>query len=390
MRIGVDACCWANDRGYGRYTRELLRALVASAPEHDFHLLADPRAAGLIDLSGPNVHVETVRLGEPPVEAAASGGSRSPLDLLRMARAVRRLRPDIFFSPSVYSWFPLFPGQPAVVCVHDAIADEHPDLTLPGLADRLLWKLKVRAALGQSDLVLTVSRFSAERISRVLGVPEGRIRVAEEAPAAAYRPGDPERARAAADRIGLPENARWFVYVGGFNPHKRVDVVVRAHARLVRDLDDPPHLLLVGSVDGDVFHGHREEIREEVARAGTGDRVHWTGFVPDDELRHLHAGALALVLASECEGFGLPAVEAAACGTPVVATERSPLPELLDGGGLFVPPGDEDALVRALRRMSRDADFREAAGRTALERASRLSWERTASRALDTLAEAAA
>ena len=390
MRIGVDACCWANGRGYGRYTRELLRALPASAPEHDFHLLADAGTARRIDLDAENVHLEIVELGTPPTRAAAAGGSRSPADLLRMSRAVRRIRPDVFFSPSVYSWFPLFPGQPAVVCIHDAIADEHPELTLPGFRDRLFWRLKTAAALGQSDPVLTVSEFSADRISEVLGVARDRIRVAEEAPAAAYRPAGEEAVQHAAREAGLPAGARWFVYVGGFNPHKRVDVLVRAHARLARELDDPPHLVLVGSLEGDVFHDHLEELRETVRTSGTGDRVHWTGFVPDERLRGLHTGALALALPSEGEGFGLPAVEAAACGTPVVATVRSPLPELLEGGGLFVEPGDDEGLARALRRMAEEPDFRDEAGRTALERASELSWSRTARRTMEALTEAAA
>ena len=389
MRIGVDACCWANGRGYGRYTRELLRALPASAPEHDFHLLADAGTAGRIDVDAENVHLETVDLDAPPTRAAASGDSRSPADLLRMSRAVRRLRPDVFFSPSVYSWFPLFPGQPAVVCLHDAIAEEHPELTLPGFRDRLFWRLKVAAALGQSDLVLTVSEFSARRISEVLGVSGDRIRVAEEAPAAIYRPVGEAAIRRAARAAGLPEGARWFLYVGGFNPHKRVDVLVRAHARLAREVDDPPHLVLAGSLDGDVFHDHLEELRETVRTSGAGDRVHWAGFVPDQRLRGLHTGALALALPSEGEGFGLPAVEAAACGTPVVATVRSPLPELLEGGGLFVEPRDEDELARALRRMAEEPGFRDEAGKRALERASELSWDRTARRTMDALTEAA-
>ena len=124
--------------------------------------------------------------------------------------------------------------------------------------------------------------------------------------------------------------------------------------------------------------------------AGTEPLVHWTGFLPDSELRHLHTGAVALLLPSACEGFGLPAVEAAACGTPVVATTASPLPQLLEGGGLFVKPGDAPALEAAIRQLLTDDLGRARMARTALERARALSWRRGAEAAMAALHEAAA
>ena len=114
--------------------------------------------------------------------------------------------------------------------------------------------------------------------------------------------------------MGVPAGEPWFTYVGGFNPHKRVDSLVRAHARLIAMGGPRAHLLLVGSLTEDVFHGNVAEIREAIAASGTSALVHWTGFVPDDRLRCLHSGATAVLLVSASEGFGLPAVEAAACG----------------------------------------------------------------------------
>jgi alpha-1,3-rhamnosyl/mannosyltransferase len=178
--------------------------------------------------------------------------------------------------------------------------------------------------------------------------------------------------------------------VGGFNPHKHVDAIVRAHATLVRDLADPPMLVLVGAIDDDPFYGAQQRIRDEIARCGTGEHVRWAGYVPDDELRHLLSGALALVLPSESEGFGLPAVEAAACGVPVIATTESPLPQLLAGGGIFTAPRDEHALGAAMRRLATDEPHRRTLAAEALARAGTLSWTSSARAALDALAEAAA
>jgi glycosyltransferase involved in cell wall biosynthesis len=392
MRIGVDATCWANGRGYGRFTRQLVPAMAALAPDDEFVCLLDAAAAERFDLETPNVRPVVVALDEAPTRAAAAWGYRSPRDLLRLTRAVWRERPGVFFSPSVYTYFPLPPGQRAVVTVHDAIAERFPRLTLPTRRARLFWTIKVRLAIRQARLVLTVSDFAARELVEVLGVPPERIRVAGEAPAPAFRPsGSAEEIGAAARRVGLEPGARWFIYVGGFNPHKHVDAVVRAHARLVREAAGPPvHLLLVGTVDGDVFHGDQARIREAIRREGTEALVHWTGFVPDEDLRHLHSGAVALVLPSACEGFGLPAVEAAACGTPVVATTASPLPRLLDGGGFFVRPGDEAGLTEAMRALLADPALRARMGRAAAARAAVLDWARGARAALAALREAAA
>lgn len=391
MRIGVDATCWANARGYGRFTRELLAAMVALAPGDEFVFFLDARADAVFELRAPNVTREVVAQKVSPTEAAGADGSRSPWDMLRLTRAVWRSRTDVFFSPSVYTYFPLPPGLPAVVTIHDAIAERFPELTVPSRRARLFWNAKVALAIRQSRLVLTVSDFAAAEITRLLGVPSSRLRVALEAPAASYLPTtDAHLIEAAAARAGIPRGARWIAYVGGFNPHKHVDVLVRAHAAVAARLSDPPYLVLVGSVDGDVFHGAQAAIHAAIADAGTAALIRWPGFVHDDELRHLLSGAVTLSLASAAEGFGLPAVEAAACGTPVVATTESPLPQLLQGGGLFVRPNDQAALEAALHRMLTDESSRLAMGAEARRRAAALTWEAGARAALGALREAVA
>lgn len=391
MRIGVDATCWANGRGYGRFTRELVAAMVREAPTTEFICFLDARAHALFALHAANITLVVVPQRASPTVAAGADSARSLDDMLRLGRAVWGTRPDIFFFPSVYTYFPLPPGLPAVVTIHDAIAERFPQLTLPSWRARAFWKAKVALAIRQARLILTVSEYAAREIAKVHRVPRSRLRVALEAPTEAYRPSEnPAEVMAAAARVGVPRSGRWLAYVGGFNPHKHVDVLVRAHAAAASQLREPLLLLLVGTLDGDVFHSARADIREVVRQAGTDALVRWTGFVPDEELRHLLSGAVALVLPSASEGFGLPAVEAAACGTPVVATTESPLPELLAGGGIFVPPGNVEALTAALLRLLTDEPTRQAMGAIARERAVRLTWPAGARSALTALREAVA
>ncbi len=385
MRIGIDATSWANGRGYGRFLRQVLPGLVRAAPGEEFVCFLD--AESRRDFPGlPGVQVREVPLQAAPTRAASAEGYRSPRDLLRMHRAVARARLDVFFAPTVYTWFPLPLGLPSVVTIHDAIVERFPELTIPGRRARLFWTLKVRLALAQATRVLTVSDFAADDLVRVLGVRRDRLRVAPEAPAPVFTPSPADEVRRAGAAAGVPAGAQWIIYVGGFNPHKRLDVLLESHAAAARAT--PVHLLLVGSVGSDVFHEHRESLLRSIATLGTGPLVHWTGFVPDEELRHLYTGAVACILPSEAEGFGLPAVEAAACATPVVATTESPLPQLLDGGGIWVLPGDRTALTEAIRRLVDHPEEREALGSAALIRARALSWDRTAAAVLGAIREA--
>jgi glycosyltransferase involved in cell wall biosynthesis len=391
MRIGVDATCWANDRGYGRFTRELVRAMTDLGREHEFVCFLDDRAAARFDLTAANVRSVVVAQNASPTMAASADSYRSPIDMLRLSRALSRQRLDVFFSPTVYSYFPLPPGLPAVVTLHDAIAERFPRLTLPNARARLFWRMKVRLALWQARLVLTVSDFAAKEIAEVHGIPAARIRVALEAPSPAYHPSQsPEQIGELARRIGLPPDAQWLTYVGGFSPHKNLDVMVRAHHLASSRLDRPLYLVLIGALSGDAFLSNLAAIRDSIRACGTERLVIWPGFLPDADIRHLHSGALALVLPSENEGFGLPAVEAAACGTPVIATTASPLPGLLDGAGVFVAPRDESGLASAIERLATDSTLRDRLAAMARTRASELSWPRGARSALDAIEEAAA
>lgn len=391
LRIGVDATCWANERGYGRYARHLVTAMVEASPADQFICFLDELSASRFFLDRANVRQIVVRTRAGAAAAASADGHRSLTDMIAMTRAVWTHRPDVFFSPSVYTYFPLPPGLPAVVTIHDAIAERFPELTLPSRRARLFWGAKVWLALRQARSILTVSEYAAQEVSRQHGVPMSEMAITLEAPADAFEPrGVPEIAEVAS-RLGVPPGSRWFIYVGGFNPHKNVRSIIAAHAELSRGLEaNPPLLLLVGNAAGDVFHSEVDAIRGKIEKCGSQSTVRWMGHVPDRDLSALLSGAVALVLPSESEGFGLPAIEAAACGTPVVATSESPLPDLLEGGGLFVKPDDYGSLLSAMKQFLTDEPFRQRCGNSALERARLLSWDDSAKKCLLAIRKAAA
>ena len=390
LRIGIDGTCWSNERGYGRFAREIVASMLRLAPEHQFVCFVDDVSDHRFQISSPNLRRVRVNLRTAASEAASASGYRSPRDMMAMTAAVAREDLDVFFSPSVYTYFLLPPRLPAVVTIHDAIAERFPLLTVPSRRARLFWRLKMKAALFQARRILTVSEYAARDVENVHGVSRSRIDVAVEAPAASFQPRESETVDTEAKKAGLPENAPWFIYVGGFNPHKNLPSIIRAHAMVASNRPNPPHLLLVGSINADVFHGDLDEIHAAIEKAGTSGLIHWTGYLPDDRLSALHSGAAALLLPSAAEGFGLPAVEAAACGTPVIATVESPLPDLLRGGGLFVTPGDDDALAAAMIRLLDEGGLRARMGSLALSAASELSWDLAGRAALNSLERAVA
>ena len=217
-----------------------------------------------------------------------------------------------------------------------------------------------------------------------------RIRVAVEAAASVYQPSESRADAAGAPRrAGVPVGRRGSPTSAASTAQARRHDRSRPRTARARRRRSAAVLVLVGALDDDPFFGSQQRIRDAITRCGTDRPRRWAGFVPDDELRHLLSGTLALVLPSESEGFGLPAVEAAACGIPVIATTESPLPQLLEGGGIFVAPGD-DASSAAAWAAGDDERTALRSPRAPCPRARALSWTASARSALAALTEAAA
>ncbi len=376
MRIGIDATCWNQRRGYGRYARCLVRELLDLDREHEYVLFFDSGGAPAEDLAARRIVVPTSR---PQAVAAAANGRRSVPDLLRMTAAVAREPLDVFYSPSVYGYFPLRGPRAKVLTIHDAIAELHPAEIFTSRRSRLFWHAKVWLARQQADRIVTVSEHARRDLGRVFGLAETAIAVVPDAADAIFRPPDSptEAARAVAERFAIVPP--YLLYVGGFGPHKNLTALIDVFARLAaRPRLETVSLVLAGEREADPFHSETAALDARIAARGLGARVRFLGFVPDEALVALYQAANALVLPSLREGYGLPGVEAMSCGTPVVATRESALPEILGEAGFVIDPGAPAELERALEVVLLDTARAERMRLAARARAGLFRWRRSA------------
>ncbi len=389
MRIGVDATSRQNNRGYGRHARALLNALIRLDCENRYTLFVDSVDAG--DKMPPEAEVRLVRANAPTAVATAANGHRSAMDMLRMSRAMSDSSFDLLLFPTVYSYVPVFSRAKKIVMIHDVIAETYPQLTLPSFTSRMFWKGKVALGRWQADAIVTVSDYSRQGILDYFKTSPERVFIVGEASDPVFRvlpnPQPTERLL----NLGINGTDRTVVYVGGFSPHKNLEALVAAFAKVVEHPSfSDVKLVMVGEYQKEVFHSCYTGIKQLTAELGIASRVVFTGYLPDEELVVLLNLASVLVLPSLIEGFGLPAVEAAACGCPVIATTASPLPGLLGEGGIFINPSNQEELDMALTRILDSEPLRQQMRAAGLAAAAKLTWDAAAQQMIGLILQVAA
>jgi len=360
MRFSVDAHAIGRHlTGNEVYIRNLLRGFARLEPAAEI--------IAYVSADGAEAHVPDgfrIRRISPVPHI------RLTLDL---PRKLRRDRPDVVH---VQYTAPLGCPAPVVVTVHDVSFIEHPEFFRRVRALQL--RITVRRTVKQAACVLTPSEFSKRAILKAFGLPEERVVVVPNAVSEEFRPRP--AAPAAAEvwrRYGIA--SPFLLTVGDLQPRKNHEGLIRAFAELIRHHPALPHRLVIVGQDG--WYG--AHVRRAAARSGIADRIHFPGFVPDEDLLLFYAACEVFVFPSVYEGFGLPILEAMACGRAVACSNTTAMPEVADAAAILFDPRDCGQMVRAMRDLIADPELRARRERLGLKWAGRFSWDRAAEKTFE-------
>jgi glycosyltransferase involved in cell wall biosynthesis len=364
MRFAVDAHAIGRHlTGNEVYVRSLLRAFAELDRESEFFAyLSEPGAERWVPR---RFQIRQV---------SANPFSRLGWDLGRLLRADK---PDLVH---VQYTAPLHGKAPIVVTVHDVSYLEHPDYFTWSRRTQL--RQTVARTVRHAARVLTVSEFSRDAILRSYDVPAHKVRVISNAANPDFRVIGRERAIRSV-RESLRFEAPFVLTVGDLQPRKNQIGLIAAFAKLIAGQPQlPHHLVLTGKETW-----FTPKVREAALSSGFADRIHFTGFVCDRELLELYNACDCFVFPSFYEGFGLPILEAMACGRAVACSNTAAMPEVADGAGILFDPHSAEEIRRAMADLLLDPELRARKERLGLQRAASFSWQKSARATLDVYRE---
>jgi glycosyltransferase involved in cell wall biosynthesis len=345
--------------GVSQYIYQLLTHLPHVDPSFDYvAFVGDPDAR----FSGWQESASAWRTAQPV--------ARILWEQVAQPWASRRERLDLLHAP-VYAG-PLVCTCPLVVTIHDLSFALYPEMFPP--FNRSYLQRATRWTANRAAAIITGSESAKGDILYLLGVPEAKVRVIPDGVAEEMHPIDaPGRIDALRRRYALPE--RMILFLGTLEPRKNITTLIEAYALLRHDTDMVHRLVIAGGKGW-----YYEQVYAAVKRLGLDGDVVFPGFIPQEELALLYNAADLFVYPSLYEGFGLPPLEAMACGTPVVVSNTSSLPEVVGDAGVTVDPSDAEALAGAIWDLLRQPERCRALSEAGLARAKRFSWNTTAAR----------
>ncbi len=353
----------AQGGGIGRYTRELVRALAAGDVRTDYRLfVAGRRVDALPDTPGVNFTWAAARL-DPAWFARLWHRLRVPLRIERWTGPV-----DVFHAPD-FTLPPVEPDTRTLLTVHDLSFVRAPDAAAPRL--RAYLNRVVPRSVRRADHILVDSDATRRDLIDLYGTPSEKVSVVYSGVDARFGPVEQAGAiRAVRAKYGIGDGP-FILSVGTVQPRKNYARLAEAFYRL----DQPDLSLVIAGGKGWL----EDDLYTRIDALGLGGRVRFIGFADDDDLPALYSAARVFAFPSLYEGFGLPPLEAMACGTPVVASNVSSVPEVVGEAGLLVDPLDVDALAGALARALDDETLRADLIEKGREQAGAFTWDQTAS-----------
>ena len=367
MPVYVDVSAAIHGRaGLGRYAESLTQAMVATGTE-DIALFYNlgPRSHGRTLPGLEHLTSRHIPAGYKPWRMAVWAGHLAGIGFdslipgARLFHATEHLLPPLHHTPTVFT-------------VHDLIFHLFPEHH-----KRLnFWYLSATMPLfcRRANAIIAVSQSTKQDLIRHYGIEADKITVVHEAAAPHFSPQPAEKVAAVRHKYGLPD--RYILRVGTLEPRKNLVRVLEALHRL-RQRGQVLPLVLVGS-KGWLYEGFFQRLAE----LQMSDQIILPGYIPDSELPAVVSGAEMLVEASLYEGFGLPALEAMACGTPVVCSTAGSLPEIAGDAARYFVPTDTADMSSLISAVWNDADLQQAMRRAGIERASQFSWSRAANETL--------
>jgi glycosyltransferase involved in cell wall biosynthesis len=384
MRIAINAWFWDSPTtGSGQYTRRFVESLTDLDADLQIVLVVPSGGGGTADRRpGPDAASPCVLY---PVPGSRSDLGKVRFEQLAFPRACARVGAHVAHVP--YWAPPARSPVPLVVTIHDLIP-----LVLPGPQGRhrggplqRFYTALVSATARGASVVLTDSEASRRDILSQLTLPPRRVRVIPLGVDERYDPRPAPEDAAVRAAYDLPE--RYVLYLGSFHRRKNLATVLETYRWVGLAVGDECPLVIAGKLptksQTQLEHSQRSATTPDprwlMREAGVPERfVHFSGFVDEADKPAFYRGALAFIFPSRYEGFGLPPLEAMACGTPVVGSDAASLPEIVGDAGILLPPDDAEGMAGALIHLVSDEGFRTEMGRRALAQAARFSWERTA------------
>lgn len=372
MRVGFDLTCLkAPMGGYERYAGRLLDALVRAPGSHRMVVFTERGYGPRLVPPGAELH-PVATLPKFLLKVALQDQTYFPV-------LMRRARVDVVHTP-IFAGMIAAP-KPYVLTLHDLIPLQTPEAVSRTAA--LYWQLVLPRSVARADAIITGSEFTRREILVHFGLPPARVVTIPHGVDPSFAPVEDAavlaRVRA---RHRLP--ARFLLFVGIASPRKNLDRLVRAFGAMTDDERGDTHLLLAGPA------GWKNEAFEAaLATSPVTGRIRHLGIVADEDLPALYSLARGVANLSAREGFGLPALEAMACGAPLVCADRTSFPEVVGDAALLGDPDDEPAVARALAALVAGGPEIEARRERGLVRAATFTWERAAAATLAVYREVA-